>query len=155
MLDNVDMTRAEPAQRHIGLVPQDTVLFPTMTVREHLAFSPTVRKWPCHEIKNRVEELAESLGISHLLGRHPQGLSGGESKRVALGRALASRPKLLCLDEALTGLDDETHAEIIELIRSTIQNQQVTVLHITHHRAEAESLTNTLFTMSKGKLIAN
>jgi len=73
-----DVTHAKPAERGVGYVPQDGALFPTLTVREHLAFAPTVRRWPTADVRRRVGELADLLGIAHLLDRWPTGLSGGE-----------------------------------------------------------------------------
>src|ERR1051326_2933804 len=87
-----DVTHLKPAVRGIGYVPQDGALFPTLSVREHLAFALTIRRWSREAIHQRVEELADLLGLTGLLHRTPQGLSGGEAQRVALGRALANRP---------------------------------------------------------------
>ena len=117
------------------------MLFPHLNVREHLAFGPTIQKWNSADTELRCEELAEKLGLTPLLERMPATLSGGEAKRVALGRALATRPTLLCLDEALTGLDDDTHAEILQLLKSTIAQERITTLHITHSRDEAKALS--------------
>ena len=78
-----------------------------MTVRDHLDFALMIRKAPKLACQRRVEELAELLGIEHLLDRKPRGLSGGERQRVALGRALSFQPKVLCLDEPLSALDDD------------------------------------------------
>ena len=86
-LAGVDVTRLNPAMRGVGYVPQDRALFTKMTVREHLAFALLIRRTPAGERDRRVNELAESLGIAHLLDRTPHGLSGGEQQRVALGRA--------------------------------------------------------------------
>src|SRR5690606_19706931 len=97
-----DVTRLKPGERGVGFVPQDGALFPTMTVGQQLGFALTVRRWSAAAIKARVCELADVLGIEHLLHRTPQGLSGGERQRVALGRALSFRPGVLCLDEPLS-----------------------------------------------------
>lgn len=129
-----------PEARRIGLVPQEVALFPGMLVREQLGFGPKVCGWRKAAVIERVEQLAESLGLADLLGRLPQGLSGGEAKRVALGRALALRPRLLCLDEALTGLDEQRHGEIMEVIRKVISEEKVTVLNITHAQNEVKWL---------------
>ncbi len=118
ILEGDDVTHLKPAERGIGFVPQDGALFSTMSVRDHLAFSLVIRKWPRAEIDARVTELAKLLGIEHLLARRPHGLSGGERQRVSLGRALASRPHVLCLDEPLSALDDETREEMYGLLRS-------------------------------------
>lgn len=141
LLDEKDITHIPPGERQVALVPQDNVLFPHLSVREHLAFGPSIQKWSRAKTKQRCEELAENLGLTQLLDRMPTKLSGGEAKRVALGRALATRPALLCLDEALTGLDDDTHAEILQLLKSTISQERITTLHITHSQAEAEALS--------------
>ena len=136
-----DITHLRPGERQVALVPQDNVLFPHLTVREHLAFGPSIQKWSSAETKQRCEELAEHLGLTQLLDRMPTKLSGGEAKRVALGRALATCPTLLCLDEALTGLDDDTHAEILQLLKNTIAQEAITTLHITHSQDEAKALS--------------
>jgi molybdate/tungstate transport system ATP-binding protein len=149
-----DVSALAPGDRGVGYVPQDRALFSTMTVREHLAFGPTVRRWQAAEIGKRVEELASLLGIAPLLPRLPYGLSGGESQRVALGRALAARPGALLLDEPLSALDEETRDEMIELLESVCQKTGVTVLHVTHSRAEARRLADRVFILENG-LVGN
>jgi molybdate/tungstate transport system ATP-binding protein len=141
LLAGNDITHLRPGERQVALVPQDNVLFPHLSVREHLAFGPSIQKWSSAKTKQRCNELADNLGLTQLLDRMPAKLSGGEAKRVALGRALATRPTLLCLDEALTGLDDETHAEILQLLKSTIAQESITTLHITHSQSEAKALS--------------
>ena len=136
-----DITHLRPGERQVALVPQDNVLFPHLSVREHLAFGPSIQKWSSANTQQRCEELADNLGLTQLLDRMPAKLSGGEAKRVALGRALATRPTLLCLDEALTGLDDDTHAEILQLLKNTIAQEAITTLHITHSQDEAKALS--------------
>ncbi|MFC4990802.1 ABC transporter ATP-binding protein [Rubritalea tangerina] len=148
-LDQINITYLRPGERQVALVPQDNVLFPHLTVRQHLSFGPEIQRWSTTDIAKRVETLANELGISHLLDRKPTMLSGGESKRVALGRALATRPKLLCLDEALTGLDDSTHSEILELLQHTISSEQITTLHITHSLREAQELAQEVIHISE------
>ena len=140
LMGGKDVTCAAPGERMVGLVPQDNVLFPTMTVREHLAYGPVLRKWKKAEIDARVEEVAGELGISNLLDRLPRGLSGGEAKRVAIGRAISVRPSLLCLDESFTGMDDETMQEVIGVVKATIKREGISTLLITHQRREAELL---------------
>ncbi len=147
-----EVTNLKPAGRGIGYVPQDGALFRTMTVREHLAFGLTVRCWDRTVVAERVNELAELLGIQHLLDRKPPGLSGGEAQRVSLGRALAGRPAILCLDEPLSALDDETREEMHELLRSVRERTSVTTLHVTHQFSDAQKLADQIFVLRDGHI---
>jgi molybdate transport system ATP-binding protein/molybdate/tungstate transport system ATP-binding protein len=105
LLQGADVTQLHPADRGVGYVPQDLALFPTLSVREHLEFALRVRGANSQIIQSRVGQFAELLAIGHLLDRLPRGLSGGESQRVALGRALAFHPQVLLLDEPLSAFD--------------------------------------------------
>jgi len=145
-----DVTRLKPADRGVGYVPQDASLFSTLTVRDHLAFALVIRRWNAAQIDRRVTELAQWLSIDHLLERRPAGLSGGEAQRVSLGRALSMRPQVLVFDEPLSALDDDTRAEMYELLVSVRRQTPVTVLHITHNRAEADRLADRLFELRDG-----
>jgi len=152
VLGETDVTRLKPAERNIGLVPQDAALFTTMTVRDHLAFALTIRKVSRQVIQRRVAELAEMLEIGHLLDRYPAGLSGGETQRVALGRALSFKPQTFCLDEPLSALDDDTRDQMMELLKRVQKETGVTVLHITHHRREASTLADVLLELTEGQV---
>ncbi len=148
-----DVTALPPGQRNLGLVPQDAALFSTMTVEEHLAFSLRVRKTDKNEIRRRVAELADWLDIVHLLHRRPWGLSGGERQRVAIGRALAATPSVLCLDEPLSALDEQTHAGMMRLLKDIHGKTGVTVLHVTHNRREARTLAELLIVMKDHQFV--
>ncbi len=146
-----DVTHALPGERGIGYVPQDGALFPTMTVREQLAFAPRLQKRPVAEIEALVKRLADELGIAKLLDRLPQKLSGGERQRVALGRALAAKPKVLLLDEPLSALDEEMRDEVAQLLKRVQREHQLTVLHITHSKQEALQLADVVFRLEDGQ----
>ena len=152
-LNERDVTQLKPAERGIGYVPQDRALFQTMTVREHLAFALVIRKSEQQVIQQRVAELSRLLGIEHLLERKPHGLSGGEAQRVALGRALSVRPGILCLDEPLNALDDETRQEMYKLLGQVQQSTGVTILHVTHNLDEAEQLADRILVLRDGKMV--
>lgn len=152
LLFGCDVTRLKPAARSIGYVPQDRALFQTMTVRDNLAFALRIRHWSEADIENRVAGLAKLLGIEALLDRKPSRLSGGEAQRVALGRALAARPGILCLDEPLSALDDDTREEMYGLLKSVQQFTGVTALHITHHLGDAERLADVILLLKDGKI---
>jgi ABC-type sugar transport system ATPase subunit len=145
-----EVTRLKPAMRGIGYVPQDGALFPSMSVREHLAFALSVRGWPRDATTKRVKELSGLLGLETLLERRPAGLSGGEAQRVALGRALANYPKTLCLDEPLSALDEESRSEMCDVLLRVREHTGVTVLHVTHSLEEARRLGDIVFLLRNG-----
>lgn len=151
-LNGRDVTHLDPAVRGVGYVPQDGALFPTMTVRDHLDFALMIRDVPGDNCQSRVRELADLLGIEHLLDRKPKGLSGGERQRVALGRALSFRPKVLCLDEPLSALDDETRDKMCDLLQQVQKQTGATMLHVTHNSSEATRLADCLFRIESGNV---
>ncbi len=152
-LMGADVTRLAPAARGVGLVPQDGALFAHLTVHEHLTFALNIRKWDEQRMRVRVDELAGWLGLTHLLHRRPIGLSGGEIQRVALGRALSFRPNILCLDEPLRALDEETRDEMCVLLQSVRAHTGVTILHITHNLSEARKLADCFFVLRGGRVV--
>lgn len=148
-----DVTVLRPADRHVGYVPQEGAVFPRMTVRDNLGFALSVARRPSAEIRSRTDELAERLSITHLLDRRATGLSGGEQQRVALGRALAARPSVLLLDEPLAALDEQTRAQMIELLREVHTASETTTLHVTHNSSEADTLASVRFVLEDGKVL--
>ncbi|MDB5291605.1 MAG: cysA [Phycisphaerales bacterium] len=147
-----EVTGLQPAERDIGYVPQDRALFTTMSVYENLAFALSLRRWSKPDIDRRVGELADLLGIRPLLTRMPHGLSGGESQRVALGRALAARPSVLLLDEPLSALDDQSRGEMHALLKNVREHTDVTTLHVTHHADDAQQLADQVLVIENGKI---
>ena len=120
-IDGALVNELPPKDRGIAMVFQNYALFPHMTVFDNIAFGLKVKKTPKDEIKQRVEEAAEILGVTKLLTRKPAQLSGGQKQRVALGRALVSKPRIFLLDEPLSNLDAKLRAsmrsELIKLHR--------------------------------------
>ena len=153
LIDGEDVTYMKPGERGIGFVPQDGSLFQTMTVWRHLAFALQIRGWSKADIQQRVEEMAALLEITDLLDRKPHGLSGGERQRVALGRALSFHPTILCLDEPLSALDYDTHAQMIRLLKRVHQETGVTALHVTHNIMEAEQLADRRLHIVDGQIV--
>jgi ABC-type sugar transport system ATPase subunit len=149
-LGGIDVTGLPPAARAVGYVPQDAVLFKTMTVWENIAFALHVRKTPAKEIDARVDDLARMLGVTALLRRRAIGLSGGEAQRVALGRALAFRPRVMLLDEPLNAVDEATRDRLVVLLKGL--RGEVTVLHVTHSRSEAELLGDRVLQIEGGRV---
>jgi molybdate/tungstate transport system ATP-binding protein len=151
-INGKDVTQLEPGKRGVGYVPQDGALFPTMTVRENLGFAPRIKGVSRGEIASDVGQLASLLGLDHLLERRPDHLSGGERQRVSLGRALAAKPAALILDEPLSALDEQTHGNLVTLLKSVQSSLGLTALHITHHKLEARALADAHFHLEDGKV---
>lgn len=152
-IDGSNVSDWPPADREIGYVPQDLALFPTLTVGEHLQFALKLRGWRPSDVVHRTAELANVLGLEHLLGRRIHGLSGGESQRVALGRALSFHPSVLLLDEPLSALDESTRHEMHELLHKVKMETDVTTLHVTHSSEEAEALADRRITLENGRVV--
>ncbi len=151
-IGSVDVTRLPPGQRGIGFVPQDGALFDSLTVRQQLSFALDLRAWSAERQATRVQTLAAWLGLSPLLDRYPQGLSGGERQRVALGRALSFQPTVLCLDEPLSALDDDTRLEVCAILKEIRDRTGITLLHITHNRFEADRLADRILFLRDGHI---
>ncbi len=153
ILEGRDVTGLEPHRRGIGYLPQDLALFPNKRVRGQIGFAPRLRGEAKDAVEKQVWGLAQDLGITHLLDRLPDLLSGGEKQRVALARALAARPKVLLLDEPLSALDEGTRAEATLLLKGLQVRHGLTVLHVTHSRAEAEALGQMRLRLEGGSIV--
>ncbi|MFO0799868.1 MAG: ATP-binding cassette domain-containing protein [Gemmataceae bacterium] len=151
LLRGADVTTLPPAARNVGYVPQDGAVFRTMTVRENLGFALAVRGT---DPAARVAELAGWLGLGGLLDRRAVGLSGGEAQRVALGRALAYHPDVLLLDEPLSAVDEAARTGLLDVLDGLRLQRRVTVLHVTHARAEADRLADVVLELAGGRVTA-
>lgn len=154
VLHGRDITHDRPGRRNIGYVPQDGAMFPTMSVRKQIEFPMRLRHWSRQTMSDRVDELAALIGIEQLLQRKPRALSGGEKQRVALARALSFRPSILCLDEPLSALDEETRERMCNLLEQVREHEQVTALHITHNPSEAARLATQRLVFEDGQVIS-
>jgi molybdate transport system ATP-binding protein len=150
-LDTAGRVRVPPERRGVGYVPQDSLLFPHLSVLGNLRAGRGRALRGDGGFHETLETVVRVLELAPLLQRDPATLSGGERQRVALGRALAARPDVLCLDEPLSALDEETHGELINLLRRVHRQTGVTVLHITHNRREALALAQDLIELRDGR----
>lgn len=141
--------RLPPAERNIGFVFQDLALWPHMTVSGNLMFVLESRNWPSATRQDRISEMLRTVGLAERAGDHPSRLSGGEQQRVALARALVSRPDFLMLDEPLTSLDLDRRVTLRSEIASVARSHGVTMIYVTHDRADAEALGGELLVMNQ------
>jgi len=152
-LDEVDITRLPPRQRNIGMVYQDYMLFPHLSVERNIRYGLKSRKFSEEETRARVIRLTDLLGISHLLHRYPGTLSGGEQQRAAIARALVMEPRVLLLDEPLSALDSETRAKLREELRRVHSVTRTTMIHVTHSFNEAFLLGTRMAIMNRGEIV--
>lgn len=141
-INQLDVTSLEPREHMIGYVPQDYALFPHRSVEGNIRFGLETEKLRNSEINRRIHEIAEKLGIRHLLARRIAGLSGGERQRVALGRALVVHPKVLLLDEPVSALDESTRETICFELKRIQSELGLATIHVCHQLEEAYSLAD-------------
>lgn len=141
-----------PKDRDIAMVFQSYALYPHMTVFDNMAFGLKLRKVPADEIKRRVQEAAEILGIDQLLSRKPRQLSGGQRQRVAVGRAIVREPKVFLFDEPLSNLDAKLRVQTRAEISKLHQRLQNTFIYVTHDQTEAMTMATHIAVMNKGIL---
>jgi iron(III) transport system ATP-binding protein len=142
-----------PAEgRNLGLVFQSYALWPHKTVAENVAYPLKLRKTPSAEIKERVQAVLQQLGLGHLGERFPSQLSGGQQQRVAIARALIGKPSVLFADEPTGNLDSSASAEILQLLRRSVDSVGQTVVLVTHDPSAAAIADRVLF-LSDGRLV--
>lgn len=150
---NGNVLNGTPAKdRDIAMVFQSPALFPHLTVAENIGFGLMLRKFAKTEIAQRVNEAAEMLGLTALLNRKPETLSGGECQRVALGRAMVRKPKVFLFDEPLSNLDAPMRAQLRKEIKKLRERVDATFLYVTHDQAEAIALADRIAVMRQGRI---
>lgn len=145
-----DVTRLEPRRRPAGYVPQDYALFPHLTVEQNIAFGLRANGATRPEIRRKVAEVADMLGIRALLPRHTAGLSGGERQRTALARALVLEPRALLLDEPVSALDEAGRQTVCLELRRLQERLGITVIHVSHNLEEALSVADRAGVLHQG-----
>ncbi|MBI2758252.1 MAG: sn-glycerol-3-phosphate ABC transporter ATP-binding protein UgpC [Chloroflexi bacterium] len=141
-----------PKDRDIAMVFQSYALYPHLSVYDNMAFGLKLRKVPKDEIKRRVNEAADILGIQDLLDRKPRQLSGGQRQRVAVGRAIVREPKVFLFDEPLSNLDAKLRVQMRAEISKLHQRLQTTFIYVTHDQVEAMTMASRIAVINKGVL---
>ncbi|MCB2202742.1 sn-glycerol-3-phosphate ABC transporter ATP-binding protein UgpC [bacterium] len=141
-----------PKDRDIAMVFQSYALYPHMSVYDNMAFGLKLRKVAKEDIKRRVEEAADILGIRQLLDRKPRELSGGQRQRVAVGRAIVREPKVFLFDEPLSNLDAKLRVQTRTQISKLHTRLQTTFIYVTHDQTEAMTMATRIAVLNKGIL---
>ena len=150
--DEHPITSLDPSGRDVAFVFQSHILYPHLTAFENMAFPLRPRNLTEHEIKSREQEIAEMLHIENLLQRKPSQLSGGETQRVGLGRAMVRRPQLFLMDEPISNLDAKLRAEMRTEIKWRQKQLGITTLYVTHDQIEAMSMADRMAILDRGKI---
>ncbi|WP_352898666.1 sn-glycerol-3-phosphate ABC transporter ATP-binding protein UgpC [Mesorhizobium sp. M0833] len=150
LIDGRSVARLEPKDRDIAMVFQSYALYPTMTVRDNIAFGMKVRGVAKPERDKAIARVAETLQIGALLDRKPGQLSGGQRQRVAMGRALVRSPKVFLFDEPLSNLDAKLRVEMRAEIKKLYQRLSATIVYVTHDQIEAMTLATKIVVMKSG-----
>ncbi len=139
-----------PKDRDIAMVFQNYALYPHMTVYDNMAFGLKLRKYKKAEIRERVLEAADILGIRNLLDRRPKALSGGQRQRVAVGRAIVRKPKAFLFDEPLSNLDAKMRVQMRVEINKLHSQLRTTMIYVTHDQVEAMTMGDRIVVMKDG-----
>ena len=141
-----------PKDRDIAMVFQSYALYPHLSVYDNMAFGLKLRKTPKADIKRRVDEAAEILGIENLLDRKPRQLSGGQRQRVAVGRAIVREPSVFLFDEPLSNLDAKLRVAMRAEINKLHQRLETTFIYVTHDQVEAMTMATRIAVIANGIL---
>lgn len=142
--------QASPEQRRVGMVFQDLALFPHMTVRKNVAFG--IGGQSRKQVKARVDELLDLVGMQRFANSYPHQLSGGQQQRVALIRAMAPRPPVLLLDEPFSSQDTERRVQLASEVREILKRDGITAVLVTHDQFEAFAIADHIGVMANGRL---
>ncbi|MCV7382659.1 sulfate/molybdate ABC transporter ATP-binding protein [Mycolicibacter longobardus] len=152
IINGVDVTGIPPQRRGIGFVFQHYAAFKHMTVRDNVAFGLKIRKRPKAEVKEKVDNLLEVVGLSGFQTRYPNQLSGGQRQRMALARALAVDPQVLLLDEPFGALDAKVREDLRAWLRRLHDEVHVTTVLVTHDQAEALDVADRIAVLNQGRI---
>lgn len=151
-INNRIVNHLPPKERDVAMVFQDYALYPHMTIYQNMGFGLKMQGYPKSEIKKRVEEAADILGLTSLLDRKPKTLSGGQRQRVAVGRAIVRQPKVFLFDEPLSNLDAKLRIQMRAELKKLHQRLKTTVIYVTHDQIEAMTMGTRIGLLKDGVL---
>ena len=151
-LDGDDITDLPSKKRDLAMVFQSYALYPHLSVRKNLAFPLKTQRLGAAEIATRVQEVADSLEIGHLLDRKPKELSGGQRQRVAVGRALVRNPKAFLMDEPLSNLDAKLRTQTRHELTALHRRLGATFVYVTHDQVEAMTMATKIVVLNAGRI---
>lgn len=152
LIDGRDVGGIPPHQRNVGMVFQNYALWPHMTVWDNVAFGLVERRLPKAEIRRRVEDALETVGLAAYAARRPSMLSGGQQQRVALARTIVIEPQVLLLDEPLSNLDKNLRVQMREELKGLQRRLGITTIFVTHDQEEAMTTADRMAVLDKGVL---
>ncbi len=151
--NGIDISILPPEERDFGIVFQNYALFPNLSVENNIAFGLKNLKRSGGEIKQRVQELLQLIGLPDQAKKYPAQLSGGQQQRVSLARAIATSPGLLLLDEPLSALDAQVRVHLRRQIRQLQRNLGITTIMVTHDQEEALTMADKIVVMDQGEIV--
>ena len=149
----VDVTDKTPFERNIGIVFQNYALFPNMTVYDNIAYALKVRKLSKDEIKRKVDEIIQIVGLSDHVNKKPRQLSGGQQQRVAIARTLVLNPDIILFDEPMSALDANIKVALRKELKKIQETYNITMIYVTHDQEEAFSLSDRIMLIDDNKII--
>ncbi|MBS1536588.1 MAG: sn-glycerol-3-phosphate ABC transporter ATP-binding protein UgpC [Bacteroidetes bacterium] len=152
LFDGKRMNEEPPKNRDIGMVFQNYALYPHLSVGENIGFPLSIRKESKSEIKRKVQEVAEILGLDNALSSKPKELSGGQRQRVALGRAIIRSPRIFLFDEPLSNLDAQLRVQMRSEIIALQRKLGVTAVYVTHDQTEAMTMGDKIAVLKQGEI---
>lgn len=153
LLEEKNINNLKPYKRNIGLIFQDSLLFPNMNVFENIAYSLKVKKLNKEKIKNKVQSWLKKIDLVGFENRMPSELSGGEKKRVTIARTLINEPQFILMDEPFNSLDPDLKKQMLNLITKLKNNTKVGIIYITHSFEDALKISDNISVLENGQII--
>jgi len=150
---NEDVTDKTPFQRNIGIVFQNYALFPNMTVYDNIAYALSARRLPRNEIKSRVMEIIDVVGLTEHIVKKPRELSGGQQQRVAIARTLVTNPDIILFDEPMSALDANIRVVLRKELKSIQKKYGITMIYVTHDQEEAFALSDRIMVIDDNHIV--